>query len=322
MSVATERRFHFRAFISFFVLVSALVITVGGVVLYLSPPGRIANWTEWRMLGLSKTQWQEIHTIFALLFVVTAGIHTYLNWRVLLSYLRDRVRGGMGRGRELAAASVAAVVVFGMTLGDAPPFSSVLAFGERLSYSWDVAESQPPVPGAEQLQLEAYAAVVGLEPEVVLGRLDSLGLGSWDPGQTLEDVAGSLGLAPRALAEEIGGRTAAVGGGGRGGRAGGGQPMGARDVGEGEAPGGAETALVDTPSGSRSGLSDPGSGTGTGFGRLTVETFCAQEGVAVADALERLRRAGLTARPGDRIRDLATQSGREPAEVARIMRGS
>jgi hypothetical protein len=307
-SMADRRRFHFRAFISFFVLVSALVITVGGVMLYVSPPGRIANWTDWRILGLTKTQWQEIHTIFALLFVVTAGIHTYLNWRVLLSYLRDRVRGGMRRGRELAAAGLAAVVVFGMTLRDAPPFSSVLAFGERLSYSWDVAESQPPVPSAEELHLEAYAAVVGLEPQEVTGRLDSLGLGPWDPGRTLGDVAASLGLAPRALAEQIGGRTGAMGGAGRGGRAAGGQPIGSRDVGAGAASAGA-------------GLADPGSGTGTGFGRLTVEAFCAQEEVPVAEALARLRRIGVTARAGDRIRDLATQSGREPADLAGIMRG-
>jgi hypothetical protein len=295
------RRFHFRAFISLFMLLSVLIIVVGGVVLYLAPPGRVANWTEWRLLGLTKSQWQGLHTVFAFLFAIGAGIHVYLNWRVIRSYLFDRARRVVRRKWELVTASSAAVLVLVLTLAGVPPFSTILDLGERASYAWAVPEAEPPIPHAERLHLEGYAAAVGLTPGEVDDRLAVAGLGPWDPALNLEELAATHGLSPRALNERIGGRTTPFGlmGGGRG-----------------------AIQLEDgAPPGTGVGAGAGAGGWGTGYGRLTIESFCAAEAIQVTEALARLQDAGITARPGDRIRTVATESGTEPAELARIMRG-
>ena len=59
-----RKPFSWKPFTSFFILLSFVVLLLSGVVLYVAPPGRIANWTQWQF-GLDKEQWQALHTVFA-----------------------------------------------------------------------------------------------------------------------------------------------------------------------------------------------------------------------------------------------------------------
>jgi hypothetical protein len=56
------------------VALSFLALAISGAVLWVSPPGRIANWTDWAMLGLRKSEWIDLHIWFALLFVAIARL--------------------------------------------------------------------------------------------------------------------------------------------------------------------------------------------------------------------------------------------------------
>jgi len=42
----TQSRFSYRVLTSFFVTFDFLILLVTGVVLYVVPPGRVANWTN------------------------------------------------------------------------------------------------------------------------------------------------------------------------------------------------------------------------------------------------------------------------------------
>ncbi len=46
--------FAWRAMTSVLIAASFLLVVVSGVVLFVSPPGRVANWGNWRMVGLTK----------------------------------------------------------------------------------------------------------------------------------------------------------------------------------------------------------------------------------------------------------------------------
>ena len=48
------KKFNFRALTSLTLLWMFLALLVSGVVLYIAPPGRIAHWTDWALLGLTK----------------------------------------------------------------------------------------------------------------------------------------------------------------------------------------------------------------------------------------------------------------------------
>jgi hypothetical protein len=144
-------RFSIRAFVSFALLVGGIIVATAGVILFVAPTGRVANLTDWRLLGLTRPEWQAIRTIFALLFIVLAPIHVYVNWRTFWGYLRRRSPVRTPRRIELAAAMVVMAVAFTLTLQGAQPFAGVIAFGERMSASWPVPEAQPPVSQTETL---------------------------------------------------------------------------------------------------------------------------------------------------------------------------
>jgi len=88
-------KFHWKVFVSFYVVFSFLALAVSGIVLYVAPPGRVANWSVWQLLLLSKAQWQAVHTIVALAFLVAAGFHIYFNWKVLVAYVKSKLQAGI-----------------------------------------------------------------------------------------------------------------------------------------------------------------------------------------------------------------------------------
>jgi hypothetical protein len=47
-------RFQLRGFVSLLLTLFFLALSFSGVMLYLTPRGRVANWTGWSMLGLEK----------------------------------------------------------------------------------------------------------------------------------------------------------------------------------------------------------------------------------------------------------------------------
>ena len=80
-----------RAMTSVFIAGSFLLLLVSGAVLFVSPPGRVANWSDWRMIGLTKHEWSGVHTGFAAVFVFMVGFHLVFNFRPLRNYFRDRL---------------------------------------------------------------------------------------------------------------------------------------------------------------------------------------------------------------------------------------
>jgi hypothetical protein len=93
--------------------------------MYISPQGRVANWTGWNFLGLTKQKWIAVHTTMALLFVIASGFHVYFNWQALVRYFVLKRR--LHLKREVIGAAAVVTVVFAGTIFEIPPFSSIIA---------------------------------------------------------------------------------------------------------------------------------------------------------------------------------------------------
>ena len=85
-----------RAMTSVLIACSFLLLLISGAVLFVSPPGRVANWGNWRMVGLTKHEWTGVHTWFAAVFVLMAVFHLLFNLRPLMNYFRDRLTRRLG----------------------------------------------------------------------------------------------------------------------------------------------------------------------------------------------------------------------------------
>ncbi len=134
---ARKEKFYIRSFISLFLIGSVLLEVVSGVVLYLAPSGRVAETMSWELIWLTKTQWEAVHTVFGLLWVPILATHIFLNWRPILSYLKNRATKAFAFKRELLAALT--LVVF-FTLGSLynwPPVSQIMALSESMTSFWE-----------------------------------------------------------------------------------------------------------------------------------------------------------------------------------------
>jgi len=189
--------FYWRAFVTFYVVLSFLLIVGSGVVLFIAPPGRVANWADWRFGALQKAHWQAVHTVFTFLFVVAAGFHVYFNWRVLVAYVRSKVGDGVRRGRELALASGVAGAILTLTLAGVPPFSTLISIGETAKSAWSDPTTEPPVPHAELWTLEKFSESTKVPVEAAMDNLKRAGMPTQDKNATLHAIATTYRTTPK-----------------------------------------------------------------------------------------------------------------------------
>ena len=57
-------------------------------VLYIVPAGRVAYWSQWKLWGLTKTQWGDIHITTGVLLIIAGLLHIYFNWKAIMTYLK------------------------------------------------------------------------------------------------------------------------------------------------------------------------------------------------------------------------------------------
>jgi hypothetical protein len=201
--MSPTRWFHWRVFVSFYVVLSFVTLAVSGLVLYIAPPGRIANWSIWTLGALSKAQWQAVHTVFSFMFIVAAGFHLYFNWKVLMAYLRSKLVEGLRMKWELAGASAAAVLLLIFSVAGLPPFSTVMAFGEGVKNSWSTSATEPPLPHAELLSVEKLAESVKIPAEKIIENLARNGIPVESRDVTMGQLAERHNLSPQQVYRKI-----------------------------------------------------------------------------------------------------------------------
>ncbi|MHC4519930.1 MAG: DUF4405 domain-containing protein [Planctomycetota bacterium] len=192
--------FKGRAFISTTTGLSFVGMCVTGIILFIVPPGRIANWTGWTIFGLTKAQWQGLHIWFSLVFMVAACVHLYYNWRALLSYFKGKISKTLALRWEWVLSLVVCAIITVGTLADVKPFSSLLAWNEALKYRWDDTQRRAPIPHAELLTLTELAEHTrDVTLETIMANLTAHGITVESPDEVVGELAAAHHLTPAAL---------------------------------------------------------------------------------------------------------------------------
>lgn len=183
------------------------MLLVSGIILYLAPPGRVANWTNWQILGLSKQDWQNQHTIFSLALVVLSIFHLFsINWKTFWSYIAAKAHAGLGKPFEIFSILLLALL-FGIgTHLKLQPFSTVIDFGAYLSESWEEPQSRPPAPHTERMTLREISAkfASGKKPETLREKLETEGITVQSLDQTLENIGNENNTSAQKIYELLG----------------------------------------------------------------------------------------------------------------------
>ncbi len=269
-----------RRFVSLTLMISIVGMLVSSVVLYIVPQGRVAYWAGWKLWGMDKTQWGNIHTNLGLVMILAGALHIWYNWGAIKVYLKNKARQIRVFTPEFTAAAGLCTVVVCFTLLQWPPLAWIQSAGEGIKNDAEIALGSPPYGHAEKSSLRNFLRNVGLDPAVARANLDSAGINVDDPEISIADLAAVNGLTPQELYAIM-----------------------QRDS---EGSPGVKTGLPPTmPMGS---------------GRKTLAEFCADFGLEEAWAAATLKRAGWTLETGATLRDIAEANGREPLDLVDVLR--
>jgi hypothetical protein len=196
-----KRKFNLRSFTSFSLVISTIIMSWSGFILYVAPPGRIANWGTWKLMLFTKTEWQALHTIFSYLFFILVIIHLFfVNWRSFLTYFKSKLKDGLNRKWELGAAVILSTVFFIGTLRNWTPFEPVMTFGDKVKESWEGDFQSPPVLHMETYTLEQLSPLIdSIAPSELLKTLSENGITISDDSETLKEIANNNNTTPSAI---------------------------------------------------------------------------------------------------------------------------
>ena len=257
-----------------------IVVVVTSVILYIVPQGRVAYWADWRLWGLSKEQWGEIHINVGLLFLIALVLHIYYNWTPLMVYLKDRSRQMKVFTPSFNVALLVCLVTVVGTLFMVPPFSWVIELNAAVKDSGAEKYGEPPYGHAELSSLNSFARKVEIDPQAAIVRLKAAGFQVSDGKQTLQALAALNRTTPKLI-------------------------YAAMTAGE-PAPADGPLALPDAPP--------------PGTGRLSIGELCRPYGLEPQDVIAGLAARGISAAAEDRLRDVAERHGMGPVDLYEVVK--
>lgn len=186
-----------RILISLVTALSFLAMSLSGIAAFIVPQGRVAFWTDWTFLGLSKAQWGNIHITTSVLFLIAGIWHTCYNWTPLMQYLCG-VPGRMAaRWRDLAVAALLTAFFSVGAVTKTPPLNYILDFNTWIKDSWvRTPADDPPFGHAELLSLKGFCKKMYIDTGEALGELRQAGVTVTDENATLEQIARTNGMTP------------------------------------------------------------------------------------------------------------------------------
>lgn len=202
-----NKKFSWRAFISFALTYIMVILLLSGIMLYVSPPGRYAHWVNWTIWGFTKEGWQGIHIIFSFGFILLSVLHLlWINWKGFLSYIKSKSSSGFNKKRELITSTLMIFVLFFGTIYGIPPFKNILDLGEHFTASWEKEEEAAPIPHAEILTLDELAEQLKLSSvDEITEKLKNHDVKFENTHtQTLQEIAEANNSNPLEIYEQIG----------------------------------------------------------------------------------------------------------------------
>ena len=274
---------NLRRLTSLTAALSFVLMVLTSVVLYIVPQGRVAYWADWKLWGLTKTDWGNIHINLGLLFLVALFLHVYYNWKPLMTYLKDKARRVRIFTAEFNAALIVTIVFVVGTYLMLPPFSWVMSLNDHFKDSGAVKYGEPPYGHAELSSLKTFAKKLNLDLAKSMDLLKEAGYPVDDSGVTLQALGKRYGVPPQRLYETI-------------------KPASIESTAQAEG----KSTFPESPP--------------PGTGNLTLADFCAQYNLNTKHILRGLKGEGITAFEAATLKEIASQHQMSPIDLFEILK--
>jgi hypothetical protein len=262
---------------------SFLLMVLTSVVLYIVPQGRVAYWADWRLWGLSKTDWGNIHINLGLLFLIALFLHLYYNWNPITSYLKDKARRMKVFTPDFNVALIVTLTAAFGTYFTVPPFSWVISLSEQIKDQAAVKYGEPPYGPAELSSLKTFAQKTNLDLVKSMQLLARAGYRAETDQITLAMLAKRHGVPPQQLYLTM--KAAEKG------------PAGGGIIGQ---------ILPDLPP--------------PGTGNLTMVDFCTRYGLNLKLIVRELKKQNIAAAESMTLKNIAAGKGIGPTDLYEIIK--
>ena len=283
---------NMRKITSMTMIWSLIVLTFNSVVLYVVPEGRIANWADWRFWGLDKHDWSAQHTTVGFLFIFAGILHIYLNWKPLVSYMKDKAK-------KLKVFTTASNIGLGLTVifvvgtfYDVPPMSTIVDFSEHIKEGAAVKYGDPPYGQAQSSSLKGFTSRIGLDLNKSMELLKDAGIEVTNEKEMIQDIAKRGKKTPQEIYDII-------------------KPAVPQAVQSSSTAGGSQTH----PEGTVAGVKAPKSG----MGKKTITQLCDEIQQDCNMIIAELEKRGMKVDPEKKLKDLAAENDTGPMQIFELI---
>ena len=256
---------------------SFVLMLLTSVILFITPQGRVAYWADWRLWGLTKTDWGNIHINLGLLFLIALSVHIYYNWKPLISYLKNKAKQIKVFTPEFSLAlAITLVFIFG-AYNLVPPFGWVMSLNEHFKDAGAEKYGEPPYGHAELSSLQTFSKKMKLDLTMSMKLLEKAGYAVEDSNMTLATIGRRYHIPPQMVYETI-------------------KP--------------AEIATAE-----KSDSKDLPESPPTGTGKLTLADFCTQYKLNMKLVVRELKMQGIEASEELTLKKIAAKNKTSPSDI-------
>lgn len=261
-------------------LIAFVLLIFTSVILYIVPQGRVAYWADWHLLGLSKTQWGNLHINLGVLMLIAGLLHIYYNWKPITAYLKNRARQMKVFTPSFNVALIITLFTAIGTYYEIPPMSTLISVGESIKDRGAVKYGEPPYGHAELSSLKLFAKKQDLDLDKSMQLLTAAGVAVTGPEETLAAIANANNVTPMQVYKII-------------------KPAMKQDKTD------AGISFPDSPP--------------PGFGNMTLGAVCSRYDLVIPTIIRGLKKKSINATPDNTIKDIAKENSKEPVAVFEIL---
>jgi hypothetical protein len=273
---------NMRKITSMTMLLSLVVLLINSIILYVVPEGRIANWADWRFLGLTKGDWGAQHTTVGVLFLIAGGLHIYYNWKPIVAYMKNKARQVKVFTAPFNVALALTLLFIVGTYYNVPPMSTIIDVSAYFKDSASAKYGDPPYGHAESSSLKMLTRRENIDLDKSLELLQAAGIEVNGGEDIIKDIAARNIRSPQQIYEII-------------------KPATTTAAADGMAPATGVAAFPDAPK--------------SGWGKKILAETCAEYGLDPDDIIAKLGQKNITAQPDMSIKDIAEANDIDPMGV-------
>ena len=268
---------------------SFLISLISGIILYFTPQGKIAHWTNWTILGLDKEMWAALHINSSLILFIIFIMHLYYNWKVLIRYIKKRAEMAFNLKYEFLIALIISIFIIVATLFNIEPFKTIIKWNDDIKQYWaGQARAQPPVPHAEDMTVNEFCKNFDIPFESFERKLNLKGWEFEDANEMIKDIARRNRISPADIYRYL-------------------KPSAYNNQGRGQ--------------GQVQGQGQGHGGQSQGWGRKSLQEVCKSLNKDVDVVIKKLSKNGVEASRNELLKNIAMNNNLRPTDIVNMIDG-